>query len=481
MNHDTILVERHYIPRHIYNQMYNPMYNPMYNIPNNNLSYVPPYQQTYQPPSATANVFIDPFTGVLYQFPLNPEIVPPTHVPSQVNPNPITVPIIHPTPAEPVTPPTTLPTTLPTPPPTQPPTTPATRSNTVINEMLRNLFNINQPSARQPTIPIRNANPNISIIRGNTGNNDNALNILQQTHPELRNLISNLIGTNIPFEMQITTTNTEDSYNETLSLETINTNSTVSLYNSTSNQNTVDQTCSICQNDFENNDILRKLNGCGHGFHLNCIDQWLQNHVTCPSCRHNILSSTTTSSTPSTNSRNVRNEVSSSSEYSDSDDECECSCNCDSDDHECTDEESSIYTVDDNDDNDDNNDNNEHTTIPKNTPIPPVSETIQQAQTEPPTPMPIPDTQSEPVVDMPQFVSNILTRGFGITSNTTASIDNAWNNLIVTGTPIIREIITNGTSNTTVNATVNDIMHTISPFANIFNDIINGTSRNNRR
>jgi hypothetical protein len=470
MNHDTILVERHYIPRHIYNQMYNPMYNPMYNIPNNNLSYIQPSQQ----PSTTPNLFIDPLTGVFYQFPLNPEIVPPTHVPSQVNPNPITVPIVHPTPPEPVTPSTTQPTP---PPSTTQPTIPATRSNTVINEMLRNLFNINQPSARQPTIPIRNANPNISIIRGNTGNNDNALNILQQTHPELRNLISNLIGTNIPFEMQITTTNTEDSDNETLSLETINTNSTVSLYNSITNQNTVDQTCSICQNDFENNDILRKLNGCGHGFHLNCIDQWLQNHVTCPSCRHNILSSTTTSSTPSTNSRNVRNEVSSSSEYSDSDDdECECSCNCDSDDHECTDED---------------DEDNENTTIPKSTPIPPVSETIQQAQaqTEPPIPtqmpipMPIPEVEqsSEPLVDMPRFVSNILTRGFGITSNTTASIDNVWNNLIVTGTPIIREIITNGTSNTAVNATVNEIMHTISPFANIFNDIINDTSRNNRR
>ena len=44
-------------------------------------------------------------------------------------------------------------------------------------------------------------------------------------------------------------------------------------------------TCFICLDDFNDNNIIRKLK-CVHLFHKECIDPWLlkENH-TCPVCR----------------------------------------------------------------------------------------------------------------------------------------------------------------------------------------------------
>ena len=43
--------------------------------------------------------------------------------------------------------------------------------------------------------------------------------------------------------------------------------------------------CSICREDFEGRDIVRKINSCGHVFHMNCLDTWLESHTSCPICR----------------------------------------------------------------------------------------------------------------------------------------------------------------------------------------------------
>ncbi|KAI3678525.1 hypothetical protein L6452_37821 [Arctium lappa] len=43
--------------------------------------------------------------------------------------------------------------------------------------------------------------------------------------------------------------------------------------------------CAICLSVFEEEEIGRKLPGCGHAFHVDCIDMWLQSHSTCPICR----------------------------------------------------------------------------------------------------------------------------------------------------------------------------------------------------
>ncbi|CAH8355632.1 unnamed protein product [Eruca vesicaria subsp. sativa] len=46
--------------------------------------------------------------------------------------------------------------------------------------------------------------------------------------------------------------------------------------------------CAICLNEFEDDEMLRLLPKCDHVFHPNCIDAWLQGHVTCPVCRNNL-------------------------------------------------------------------------------------------------------------------------------------------------------------------------------------------------
>ncbi|CAA7050093.1 unnamed protein product [Microthlaspi erraticum] len=43
--------------------------------------------------------------------------------------------------------------------------------------------------------------------------------------------------------------------------------------------------CSVCISKFEGVEVLRLLPKCRHAFHVGCIDQWLEQHATCPLCR----------------------------------------------------------------------------------------------------------------------------------------------------------------------------------------------------
>lgn len=47
-------------------------------------------------------------------------------------------------------------------------------------------------------------------------------------------------------------------------------------------------TCAICQDAIPVNQMGRRLNACGHTFHISCIDQWFGRDVRCPTCRHDI-------------------------------------------------------------------------------------------------------------------------------------------------------------------------------------------------
>ena len=46
--------------------------------------------------------------------------------------------------------------------------------------------------------------------------------------------------------------------------------------------------CAVCQDSIVNNDFVRKLNGCGHVFHVDCVDTWFQRSSLCPTCRNDI-------------------------------------------------------------------------------------------------------------------------------------------------------------------------------------------------
>ena len=53
------------------------------------------------------------------------------------------------------------------------------------------------------------------------------------------------------------------------------------------NNNKEDNICTICKNNFENGEKIRRL-GCNHIFHMECIDPWLLEKKTCPVCLNEI-------------------------------------------------------------------------------------------------------------------------------------------------------------------------------------------------
>ncbi|KAL9684516.1 hypothetical protein QQ045_021957 [Rhodiola kirilowii] len=46
-----------------------------------------------------------------------------------------------------------------------------------------------------------------------------------------------------------------------------------------------DTQCSVCLGDYQADDRLQQIPACGHSFHMDCIDHWLERHTTCPLCR----------------------------------------------------------------------------------------------------------------------------------------------------------------------------------------------------
>ncbi|MED6110983.1 hypothetical protein PIB30_048043 [Stylosanthes scabra] len=52
-----------------------------------------------------------------------------------------------------------------------------------------------------------------------------------------------------------------------------------------------EETCSICLVEFEDEDAVSKLRRCSHIFHLSCIEQWIErNQFSCPLCRSFLFS-----------------------------------------------------------------------------------------------------------------------------------------------------------------------------------------------
>ncbi|KAI3784282.1 hypothetical protein L1987_43378 [Smallanthus sonchifolius] len=47
--------------------------------------------------------------------------------------------------------------------------------------------------------------------------------------------------------------------------------------------------CAVCLNEFEDEETIRLIPKCDHVFHAECIDAWLEHHVTCPVCRCDLV------------------------------------------------------------------------------------------------------------------------------------------------------------------------------------------------
>lgn len=51
--------------------------------------------------------------------------------------------------------------------------------------------------------------------------------------------------------------------------------------------------CPICLSEFVQGEKVRVLPKCSHGFHVKCIDTWLESHSSCPNCRRSLLERST--------------------------------------------------------------------------------------------------------------------------------------------------------------------------------------------
>ena len=56
--------------------------------------------------------------------------------------------------------------------------------------------------------------------------------------------------------------------------------------------------CAVCLGDYEDGEMIRQLPDCHHHFHMECIDQWLATHTTCPMCRRSLLPAAEAAATP---------------------------------------------------------------------------------------------------------------------------------------------------------------------------------------
>ena len=83
-------------------------------------------------------------------------------------------------------------------------------------------------------------------------------------------------------------TNTEESMedvNVSPNINVLSNSSSVHIYSSL---NIDFESCTICRENFNPNSIVRKINGCSHVFHINCIDTWFETNITCPICRTDL-------------------------------------------------------------------------------------------------------------------------------------------------------------------------------------------------
>ncbi|KAK1403894.1 RING-type E3 ubiquitin transferase [Heracleum sosnowskyi] len=51
----------------------------------------------------------------------------------------------------------------------------------------------------------------------------------------------------------------------------------------------LDVECVICLSEFAPGERVKVLPKCNHGFHVKCIDRWLNSHSSCPTCRHCLI------------------------------------------------------------------------------------------------------------------------------------------------------------------------------------------------
>jgi hypothetical protein len=89
--------------------------------------------------------------------------------------------------------------------------------------------------------------------------------------------------------------------------EQINNASTVVSYGSI--QNPQNDTCPISLDNFQPNDLVRKIHHCGHIFNQSSFNQWFNNSVRCPICRYDIRDYQSNNNNSNNNNDNILDSI----------------------------------------------------------------------------------------------------------------------------------------------------------------------------
>ena len=81
----------------------------------------------------------------------------------------------------------------------------------------------------------------------------------------------------------------QEDVNVTPDINVLTSSSSIHIYNTLE---TEFESCSICMENFSSNSIVRKLNNCGHIFHVDCVDTWFETNIRCPVCRTDLREET---------------------------------------------------------------------------------------------------------------------------------------------------------------------------------------------
>ncbi|KAK6935701.1 Zinc finger, RING-type [Dillenia turbinata] len=85
--------------------------------------------------------------------------------------------------------------------------------------------------------------------------------------------------------------------------------SSIPLFVYKSGEQKQDLECVICLSMFEDKDVGRDLPKCGHAFHVECIDMWLNSHSDCPICRAPVALDASTKVVPVNSSDDVSGDL----------------------------------------------------------------------------------------------------------------------------------------------------------------------------
>lgn len=135
------------------------------------------------------------------------------------------------------------------------------------------------PSTIIPPIPPPPPPPSFNISNETTFNRNNATNTRSLFNNDLTNFINNTLYT--PTRLDYPT------YNQVI-------NATTELTFENIDEETNSQArCPICQEDFEEGDIILKINYCGHIFKKDSLLTWFETNSRCPICRYDVRNDTT--------------------------------------------------------------------------------------------------------------------------------------------------------------------------------------------